>query len=201
MKTKKMISTVSYNTRDFLEKMLNDLVKRGVLEYWFAIAHKPEEDESKAHIHLCMLPCTAVDTIAFRELFKEADPVHIDKPLGCMPIRTSRWADWYLYAVHDTGYLLFKCESRKYHYSEKDIFGSDLSLLHEMVNEIDKSKYRCYEEVIFAADNAIPFSELVAYGKVPLGWIYQFKELYNAIVIDNERTVRGFYKQNHEQEE
>ena len=199
MKTKRLISTISYNSEDFLCNTLNDLVSAGVLEYWFAIQHQPEEDETKAHFHVCMLPSSQLDTITLRKQFEEIDTSFPDGlPLGCMPIRVSKsFEDWYLYAIHHKGYLMWKGEFRAFHYDFIDIIGSDLDLLRELVNECNVQKYRCYEEVFLAAERRIPFSTLVASGVVPLNYIMQFKMLYNAIITDDIRTYRGTHV-NHE---
>lgn len=198
MKTSKLISTISYNTKEFLKSTLDELVKNKKLEYWFAINHEPEIDEKKAHFHVLMCPNGKIDTVDLRQLFIEPDPNNPDMPpLNCLPIRTSKsFGEWYLYAIHHKGYLMSKGESRIHSYCFKNMFGSDLDLLASMVEEIDVSRYRCYEEVFRSAELGIPFSTLIANGIVPLGWIYQFKELYNALrhEIFTERNQRS----NHE---
>lgn len=45
MKTSKPISTISYNSKPYLVKKLNDLKKAGILEFWSFIEHEPESDE------------------------------------------------------------------------------------------------------------------------------------------------------------
>jgi hypothetical protein len=187
MKTKKLISTISYNSLEFLTNKCNDLVKNKILEFWFAILHKPEADEAKEHFHLCMCPTSAIDTVNLRDEFKEIDLLHPDlPPLGVLPIRTSKsFCDWYLYSSHHRGYLMSKNESRFYHYLFVDFIGSDIDLLHEMVNEIDMGRYRCYEAIFEAVESGVSFTTLLADGVIPLGWIYQFRELFNALKHEN----------------
>lgn len=52
MKTIKPISTVSWNTEEFLNKTLDKLVKDHVVLFWFYVKHFAESDEKKEHIHL-----------------------------------------------------------------------------------------------------------------------------------------------------
>ena len=185
MKTKRMISTVGYNTEEFLVKTCNELVDIGALEWWFAINHQPEIDETKKHWHIVMQPSAPLDTVSLRKQFDEPDPNN-DLPLGVLPIRaTKSFEDWYLYAIHHKGYLLWKGETRQYHYQFDDIIGSDIELLLEMVNEANISKYRCYEEIFLAAERHVPFSSLVAEGLVPLNYICQFRTLYDCIIADS----------------
>ena len=184
MKTRRMISTVGYNTRAYLEKVCNELVSIGAIEWWFAILHKPEFDENKEHWHIVLLPSASLDTASLRKQFDEPDPNN-DLPLGVLPFRFSKsFTDWYLYAIHHKGYLLWKNETRAYHYTFDDVIGSDIMLLKEMTNEADMGKYRCYEMIFLAAERKVPFSVLVAEGVVPLHLINQFRTLYDCILAD-----------------
>ena len=198
MKTKRMISTVGYNSEKFLIKTCNDLVEVGALEWWYAIRHQPEIDESKAHWHIVMQPSSPLDTVSLRKQFEEPDPDN-DIPLGVLPIRPSKsFEDWYLYAIHHNGYLMWKNETRAFHYKFDDIIGSDLDLLSEMVNEANISKYRCYEEVFLCAERGVPFSSIVADGLVPLNYINQFYTLYELIQMDRALGTYRANRPNHE---
>lgn len=190
MKTKRLISTISYNSEQFLQSLLDSMVSDGVIEYWYAILHQPEDDETKEHFHLIVQPSFSIDTNSFRHQFEELDPNN-PLPRSCMPFRPSKsFADWYLYAVHHKGYLMWKGEVRKHSYTFYDFIGSDLDLLQAMVNECDIQKYRCYEMIYLAAERKVPFSMLVAEGHVPIGLINQFRTLYECI-IDDSVTYRG----------
>ena len=50
MKTTKPISTISYNTPEFLENKLNELLANGLISFFAYILHEPEEDETKRHL-------------------------------------------------------------------------------------------------------------------------------------------------------
>lgn len=137
MKTTKAISTISYNTRHFLLGKLSDLLTNGFIDFYAVIKHKAEADEAKDHWHVYIEPAKAIDTLALGKMFTEIDPTNI-KPLGCMPFRKSKFADWYWYGLHDEAYLLSKGESREHHYKASDVISSDDDFLGEMVRQNPK---------------------------------------------------------------
>ena len=71
MITRSNISTISYNTDDFLIFKLNDMIKNHCIEFWAFINHIPEEDERKAHKHLFIIPSGTVDTFALSDILEE----------------------------------------------------------------------------------------------------------------------------------
>lgn len=109
--TKQMISTVSYNTVPFLDKVLKDLYKKHIIQAYVYIFHKGE-DGDKDHIHLIIYPNRQIDVMDLTEMLKEPDITRIDnKPLGVRPWRVvakNSEADWYLYSLHDKEYLKLK---------------------------------------------------------------------------------------------
>ncbi len=75
MKISKPISTISYNTLDFLKETLDtQVLLRNILYYEF-IEHLPDTDEKKKHIHLYIVPNKALDLSKFSEYFKEPDTI------------------------------------------------------------------------------------------------------------------------------
>lgn len=125
MRTTKPISTISYNSEAYLEGVLNALVKAKKVAFWAYIRHIAEEDEHKNHIHLYIEPNGKVDTMDLAEMFCEVDFENPSKPLKCVDWRSSKWDDWYLYAIHDEAYLRMKFEERKYHYAKEDVVAMD----------------------------------------------------------------------------
>jgi hypothetical protein len=125
LRTTKPISTVSYNTEEFLTGVLNDLIKAHKVAFWAFIRHTAEDDETKDHIHLYIEPNVKVDTMDLADLFREIDPKNPSKPFKCVDWRPSKWDDWYLYGIHDAAYLRMKFEERKYHYGLEDVRSSD----------------------------------------------------------------------------
>lgn len=166
-KTLSLLSTVSYNSSVFLQGRLNELLQSGDIIFWAYIYHFAEEDETKPHYHVLVEPGCPIDMRSLSPLFKEFDPKAPGKlPLGCLPFRkSSKFQDWYLYAVHDRGYLATKRDSfgvpltRKYHYSFNDIICSDVDDLREKFHLIDWSKVNPLQDMIYAAESGIEFKE------------------------------------------
>lgn len=168
MRTSKPCSTISYNSAEFLERKLNELVTRGFVDFWAFAEHLPEEDEEKKHKHLYIFPSKLLDTNQLRDELKEYDPTNPLKPLGCMPFQSSKFADWYLYVLHDSGYLSSKGQSRQYHYTDKDIINSDADFFNELRHTIDWSKINQLGQVVQAAQSGMSFGEFVRSGNLSL---------------------------------
>ena len=65
MKTSKPISTISYNSEEFLKAKLDYLVRSGEVAFWYYIKHHGEYDketniQDKDHIHLYIQCCDRV---------------------------------------------------------------------------------------------------------------------------------------------
>lgn len=180
MKTSKPFSTISYNSLDHLQAVLSDLVNRRVLYFWIFIKHHREEDESKDHVHLLLVPNGQVDTDAVLRQLEEFDPCNPTKPFRCLsPRKTNSFGDWYYYALHDERYLISHgSQARKYHYSKDDFFYSSEDEYQEYVHSIDhrrlfksnavfdalnegKSLYDMLREGIVTQNNYLQASKLV----------------------------------------
>lgn len=136
IRTKRPISTVSYNSDDFLVDRLNALVEANLISFWAYINHKPEGDEKKFHKHLYIEPSRSLDTAVIRNYLKEIDKCN-SKPLGVLPFRNSKFYDWYWYALHDKFYLAIQRPNEKekeYHYSNSDIHCNDDDYFTNLVN-------------------------------------------------------------------
>lgn len=192
MKTSKPFSTISYNSEEFLTVKLNELIQSRDIAFWVFIEHYPEEDERKKHKHLYIVPNNRVDTEQVREYLTEVEPQNPTKPLLCIPCKSSKFADWYLYALHDTRYLASKGQSRKYHYTQKDLKTSDIDFLTEEVHTIDFTKLNRLETLLEAVDKQVPFSSLVRDGVVPIQQINSFKSAYDLMTYDTlQRSSRS----------
>lgn len=143
MATSKPISTISYNSADFLVDRLNDLIRSGAVSAWFFIKHYGElgEDEAcgKEHIHLLLVPNRCIDMMKIAASFIQFDPENPDKPLKCLPFRPSKLVDWFLYAVHDPDYLQSHCMDREYVYDISDIQTNDIDYLNQLWVEARQS--------------------------------------------------------------
>ena len=104
--TSKPISTISYNTENFLVEKLETWRKSHIIQCYQYIVHKGE-DGDKDHIHLRIEPNKKLDPMTLTDELLEYEKGK-DKPLGCRPWRPSKEEDWILYAVHDEDYLKLK---------------------------------------------------------------------------------------------
>lgn len=180
MRTSKPFSTISFNTYSFLWRKCVDLVNNYKIFSFIFIHHLPEEDENKEHYHLFLIPNGTLDTEKIREEFLELLPGE-DKPLGVLPFRSSSFVDWYLYAIHDKDYLVSKCQSRKYHYSDEDLKYPDYDQFIQLKHSADFSKFKRMKRFREMAESGVPFQNLVAQGFVPVQQIFQYREMYNLI--------------------
>lgn len=127
MATQKPISTISYNTENFLREKLDSLVENHILQAYQYIHHKGE-DGDKDHFHLRVEPNKRIDPMDLSEVLKE----HVcgeSKPRCVRTWRPSKEEDWFLYAVHDETYLKIKYgggdKGEKLQYSWSDIVASE----------------------------------------------------------------------------
>lgn len=179
MRTSKPFSTISYNTTDFLIVKLDELLKRGVVDFWAFIEHLPEDDETKKHKHLFIVPSRLMDSSAFISALLEVDVLYpLNKPLGCMPCRSSKFSDWFLYSIHDKRYLLSKGQSRKYSYCADDFVCSNFDYFNDLRHQIDFSKLRGTQFLVDALENGVAFESLVRNGQIPIQLLKQYEYAY-----------------------
>lgn len=189
MKTSKPFSTISYNTAEYLNLKLSDLVARRKIDFFAWVSHYPEDDETKAHKHLYIVPNGRIDTDQILDYLLEPDPKHPEKPLGCIRPHSSKFADWFLYAVHDTAYLASKGQARKYHYSLDDVQTCDGDYLLEEIHMIDYAKINRLSAIRDAALQGMPFEELLIKGSIPIQQTFAYKQAYDLMA--NFRTNRA----------
>ena len=201
MKTKLPISTISYNTPEYLELKLRELQRGKIISEWHFVEHQPEDDEGgkKLHIHLWLQPAKSLQTEDLIEELLQPDPEKPDKPRKCLPFRISKtFGDWYLYAIHDRAYLASKAESRRYHYTIDDVRTSDDDQLNCRVHEIDMLDKGGWAKMEAFYKEGLTFAEIFKRGAVPIQQFSQFRQAYEYMVA--ERTNRGGRK-GHEQPE
>ena len=180
MKTKRLISTISYNTDGYLSAALERLVSAGLVDWAHWVRHQPEEDEEKSHVHLVVSPSRMIDTAALSAVFKEADLAHPDKPpLGVMPWRfCSSLDDWLLYAVHDPDYLLSKGQRRAYHYRREDVLSTAPDLLAEQWREINLARFGVGSQIAAMVQSGASWEQVICSGLVkPANWTF-WREVY-----------------------
>lgn len=132
--TQKPISTISYNTENFLDRKLKELYEAHIIDYALYIKHKGENDvddftgeitTDKDHWHIYLHTSKRIDLTSIKKEFNEIDIENItSKPLGCMNFQLSKIGHWLCYAVHKFEYLLIhkieECK-KQYTYNLKDI--------------------------------------------------------------------------------
>lgn len=195
MATSKPISSISYNTEDFLKARLEYLTKNGVISFWSYIHHNGEsklEDEAagKDHFHLLLIPNKCVDLVQIGHQFVEFFPNDPGKPLKCLPFRTSKTEDWILYAIHDADYLMLRGLTKDYVYDIPDLKASDPEYLHQLWVEAKQSlannpaiKFRR------KAREGVSFSRLVQSGAVSVQQIRN-AEIYYSYFLNAEKAPK-----------
>lgn len=184
MRTTKPVSTISFNSPEFLELKLNELLKAGRLSFWAFITHLPEDDEggNKEHSHVYIEPAKMVQTDDIKAELKEFDPAKPDKPKGCITFRSSKFDPWYLYALHDKRYLASKGQSRKYHYQHEDIRTSDEDDLTFKARSIDMLSLSPYADMEMAQRQGLTFAEYFSRGTIPLPQVKLFETSWSLLL-------------------
>lgn len=177
MRTSKPTSTISFNSKAFLELKLKELQKAGILSFWAIVRHKPEDDEGgkKPHCHVFVEPAKMLQTDDLRKALEEFDPVHPDKPFGTIAWHSSKFADWYLYGLHDKRYLALKGQTRHFHYSHEDFVSSDPDDFVYRVKSIDLLALSPYYDMQDAISQGLTWREYFKRGTVPVNLIKQFE--------------------------
>ena len=181
MRTRRLISTVSFNTVRFVEITCERLRGSGVIELAYWVKHRPETDEKKEHVHVCMLPARVLDTMELEKKFCELVPGE-SEPRGVLPFRISKFADWFLYCSHNAGYLSSKGQSRVWSYSIEDFGATSRERLLEDVKMIDERPFRVWSLIRVAVASGQSWDDLMASGGIPPhNWLF-YKEMFNAVV-------------------
>lgn len=183
MQTTKLISSISYNTPDFLSGKLFDLVRQGIIEYAHWIWHSPEEDEKKSHAHLVLKPNRRLDTSKLRNEFVEL-VVGEEKPRGVLPFQPSKMNDWILYSVHDVAYLLRKCQRRIHHYDKSDLKTTEADLLEEDWRACHEGEDNRVTQLIELAQNGVTWVDILKMGFLPVNQLFQFKDIFMTFFTD-----------------
>lgn len=181
LRTSKPIATISYNSVDYLTTKLDDLIRSKKIAFYAFVKHFAETDEKKDHIHLFMMPNGILNTDELDDYFIEIDKENPTKPLNCMPIRSSKFADWYLYSKHDKCYLLSKGSKRDYHYEQSDFITSDENCLNEYIHTIDYSKINRTQSIIDAQNAGYTWETFVLSGQVPIALFAGYKYTWDTV--------------------
>ena len=191
MRTTKPVATIAFNTPDFLELKLNELLKAGRISFWAFMCHEPEDDEAgkKRHAHLYVEPARMLQTDDLRKELREFDPSMPDKPLGTLTWGTSKFDPWYMYALHDRRYLASKGQSRRIQYRHEQFRTSDPDDLLAKSRSIDLLSLSPYADMIDAMENGASWPEYFARGTVPLPQVKLFETAWNLLA--TQHTYRS----------
>ncbi len=184
MRTTKPISTISFNSPEYLALKLHELEQARKISFWAFIIHQPEDDEGggKEHCHVYIEPSRMVQTDDLRSELREFDPSNPDKPFGCLPFRQSKFGPWFLYAIHDKRYLLSLGQSRKYSYHFDEILTSDYDNLVFLSKTIDMLELSRYSDMLEAIENGVTFPEYFRRGNVPIPQVRNFEIAWNMLL-------------------
>ena len=183
MKTTKPISTISFNSENFLVGTLETLRKNHKISFWAYILHKPEDDEGgkKYHFHVYIEPAVSVQTDDIRGCFAEFDPMKPEKPRQCLKFQRSKFDDWYLYILHDEAYLASKGQSRRFHYFDDEIIASDFDDLTFMIKSVDRLQVSRYADMLSAIKRGVTFDEYVSRGTIPIPQFLAFEHAWSSL--------------------
>lgn len=182
MRTTKPISTISYNSTEFLLGKLDELTNAGMVEFWFIVVHRGEDDEAgkKDHTHVFVVPAKMVQTEDFREALIE--PVPGGKPLGCLAWRSSKQTDAILYFLHDKNYLRAKGLQRKFSYTTSDVLTSDPDdFMRRYYEAMESTEARAYAQIIEACERGLSFGEFLKLGIVPIQQVIPWRAAYQEL--------------------
>lgn len=191
MKTRKPISTVSFNTPLYLIHRLEELRNGGIITKWYAMPHQPEDDEGgkKWHIHLYIEPAKQISTDDLSNELKEFDSAKPDKPRGVLPFKYSKFADWYFYALHDPAYLASKGEARRFSYTQREFLVFDRDSFNFDVKTISRAEYSAMQRLFAICENNGSFEDAVAHGFVPVNQVFQYEKMFS--LLRSHQTERG----------
>lgn len=209
MKTSKPISTISYNSPEFLRNKIEEWKSKGLIEYGMWIKHMPDEDNKKIHYHVFLKPAKLIQTMDLESESREIPMVEysniqpdgattdisIDaeeiKPLKMIGFRMSKEDDWILYGIHDPTYLAEKGMTRNIHYSFNDIECTCQETLHDMITHlIDNRKGRLEVRIFDLIEKGFSWRDILTTGIVPMKQMHNAFMFYKAITyqIDDYRN-------------
>jgi hypothetical protein len=167
-------------------------VQGGLVQFWAFIEHLPEEDEKKAHKHLYIIPQKLIDTQRIEKALQEIDLTDITaKPLGAIFPQSSKFADWYLYGLHDKKYLAYKGQKRKYHYNDNAFVVSCQDTFQELKNLIDYTEINRLSLIVEKAENGESLASIIKSSNIPLQLIGQVRQLYDIIISSSIELYRN----------
>lgn len=184
MRTTKPISTISFNTEQYLKDRLQDLCRSGHVSFFAFVKHLPEDDEGgkKEHFHVYIEPSKLIQTDDFRQHLLEYDLTNPDKPKGCLKFCNSKFGDWYRYSLHDSAYLAKKGQSRRYQYTFEEFISSNDDDMLMMVRSIPPDEDTAYADMLNAFRQGMDFGTYASTYGVPIAQINQWRIAWDLVV-------------------
>lgn len=182
MRTSKPISTISYNSPEFLQSKIEYWKAQGIIEFAMWIRHDPEEDEKKAHYHVYLKPAKLIQTMDLELDSCEIDPQNPDKPFKMVSFRVSKEDDWLLYSIHDPNYLAEKGLTREFCYGFEDVNSTCSDTLTEIISHIsDNRKGRLEYRLLECINMGMTWTQIVQSGLIPIRQMSGAMLMYKAI--------------------
>lgn len=182
MRTSKPVSTISYNSDEFLRKKIEYWKECGLIEFGMWIRHEPEEDEKKSHCHVFLKPAKLIQTMDLENDSLELDPLNPDKPFKMVSFRVSKESDWVMYAIHDNAYLHEKGLERSHTYAFSDIETTCEDTLTDIISHLqDDRKGRLEYRISDCIARGMTWQQIITSGIVPLRQMAGAKIMYQAI--------------------
>ena len=194
MNTRKEISTIGYQSKEFLLSKFSELIYNHKISDYMLIRHVAEEDEKKDHWHIWLKPNEQIDSMDLQEFLVQFNPEDPTKPFKCIDFHYSDSDNWIPYNLHDKTYLALKQESRKFHYNKEDmIFYDEDTFEYNYHHAFYASKWsaenRQTERIIEGMSNPAKLieSKVVSFDKAGALRNYIWLKNYN-------HTIRGDHK-------
>lgn len=174
MKTYKPLSTISYNTSDFLKLKLDKLISDEIISFYSFLSHHGEHGK-KDHIHVYIEPCRVIDTNsqAWKCFLIQSTA---DGELSCMPWQKSNFENWVLYTRHDESYLSAKKLKKQYvNYPYSAFVSSDNTSFLGKLDEVNVDSYKSpIENMVDCMESGMNVIEAMRVMRVPVGAMHSF---------------------------
>lgn len=192
MRTSAPFGFISYNSREFLEKVLKTFIDNGVFlraACWF---HKSLGNE-KNHFHCWVEPAVQMETGSIANEFVEILENGDKQSIAIRPKCGSKWNDAYLYGIHDDEYLSSKSLERE----EVNIQSDKHIYLGDFAADIEQAQIYKFKvclspyarlKALFEMGKTI--EEVYDILRIPFSQLYSVGQAYNSISREKKRLKR-----------
>lgn len=195
MLTTKPCASVSFASLEYTYFVLKEKYDADEISFFAIVYHFAEDDDldeekkKRDHLHIFVIPNKRLNTDTLRgDLMELKDG---EKPIRCMPFRSSKFDDWYLYSSHNERYLNSKGEFKKYHYNDDDFLCSDYFMFGELQRQINWQKLNGMERFINMIDSGMSFTQILQTGLVPIQLIAQYERFYEKYAFAHRGLTKG----------